>query len=104
MASESIDNVTLHLYYGEEFFETLKNGITAWSEFTDNLRNYKHNKANIDVEIPDFGTSEEILNELINLPNKYWNKLMSNREAYVELREELFSSGDNLEKAKKIRK
>lgn len=104
MRQDSFENVSLHLYYGEEFFEDLKNGVVAWSEFTENLKLYKQDKASIDIEIPDFGSSTEMLNALIRLPDKYWKKLMSNKEIYKQLREELFNSGDNLEKARNCRR
>ena len=57
-----------------------------------------------DVEIPDFGSSKEMLKALVALPEKYWIKLNSNSEKYNLLRSELFSGGDNITEARKLRK
>ncbi len=100
MITENFDNTSLHLYYGGEFFATLRGGSDAWNELITILREYRHLHANSsDVEVPDFGTSKQIYDALLKLPQKYWDKLMSDKSEYVILREELFSSGDNLKKA-----
>lgn len=103
MSKETYQNCELHLYYGGEFFESL-NAIDAWNEIKYNLKNYRIRNSKQDVEIPDFGTSPKILDGLVKLPNRLWNKLMSSQEKYVLLREELFGNGDNIEKAKLLRK
>lgn len=101
MSKENFENVDLHLYYGGEFFSCLKGGKEAWKELIDILTQYRMNNANNEVDIPDFATSEEIYNALINLPSKYWKKLLSSDAKYQLLRKELFSGGENLEKARK---
>ena len=65
-------------------------------------RNRLENSSEI-FTIPDFGTSEEMFNALLQLPNKYWTKLLSRNPKYDLLRKEMFSSGNNLEKARKIK-
>lgn len=100
MDKDSYKNCVLHLYYGEEFFNSLKKGKEAWEEFINILTQYRLQNSNESVVIPDFGTSLEIYNALLVLPDKYWNKLNSSSEKYELLREELFASGDNLNKAK----
>ena len=97
-------SVTLHLYYGSQFFESLKNGKQAWDEFISILIKYRQEHANDDITIPNFGTSEEIYKALLRLPENLWKKLMSDKEIYCLLRKELFSTGNNLEKAKLYRK
>lgn len=104
MEKEKLKNCEFHLYYGREFFLALKNGEEAWNEFVDLLAEYRNNNTSNEIDIPDFGTSEEIYNALLNLSKKYWKKLISDDPKYILLRKELFSSGDNLEKAKKNRK
>ena len=101
---ENFENCSLHLYYGDEFFLSLQNGKQAWNEFIDSLTKYRIENSNEDIEIPDFGSSEEIYQALLKLPLNYWNKLNSSQPKYVLLRKELFSSGNNLEKAKLMRK
>lgn len=97
---KGLTNVSLHLYYGSEYFDSLKNGHGVWKELVGHLAKYKLAHANADtMEIPDLGTSNEIYEALISLPQTYWNKLTSNKHDYVQLRNELFSSGDNLLKA-----
>lgn len=102
---KKITNTSLHLYYGEEYFDSLKNGHEAWVELINILKEYraKHATSN-DVEIPDFGSSKEIYDALLMLPEKYWKKLMSNKTEYIRLREELFSFGNNLIRAYENRK
>lgn len=103
MQSDDFMNCTLHLYYGSEFFHSLKNGDNAWAEFIQILTQYRVDNSNVDVDIPDFASSKEMLDCLVNLPNKYWNKLNSSLPQYVLLRKELFGAGDNIEKAKALR-
>ena len=100
MSKEHFDNCSLHLYYGGEFFNSLKNGSTAWKELTSILTEYRVENAKNEVEIPDFGSSVQIYRALVDLAPKHWNKLNSDDYQYVLLRKELFSSGDNIEKAR----
>ncbi len=104
MKNDHFDNCNLHLYYGDEFFNSLNNGRQAWNEFVSLLKEYRSRNSGSDVDIPDFGSSPEMLQALINLPTKYWNKLMSSDEKYVLLRNELFSSGNNLQLAQQKRR
>lgn len=103
MSKENYDNCSLHLYYGDEFFKTLKNGGQAWKELIDILTEYRIKNAGSEVDIPDFGTSKQVLNALVHLQEKYWKKLTSSEDKYELLRKELFSSGDNIERAKMAR-
>lgn len=103
MNKENFSNVTLHLYYGSEFFASLNNGMVVWNELISLLKEYRLDNADANVEIPDFGSSTEIYNALLHISNKHWKKLNSNLDEIVQLRSELFSNGDNLEKAMKKR-
>ena len=103
MNKEKFSNVSLHLYYGSEFFASLNNGTTAWNELISLLKEYRLDNADVNVEIPDFGTSEEIYNALLCISNKHWKKLNSNQDEIVQLRAELFSNGDNLKKVMRKR-
>ena len=100
MQKERFDNCTLHLYYGGEFFSSLKNGKQAWEELTYILTEYRMENAKTEVEIPDFGTSEQIFRALVDLAPKHWNRLNEDSPQYELLRKELFSSGDNIERAR----
>lgn len=101
--SDDYDNVEMKLYYGAEFFNTLNNGQEAWNDLILNMKKYRKEHINDEVEIPDFGSSQEIFKALLKLPNNLWEKLISNDDLYVLLRDELFSNGDNIEKAKRLR-
>ena len=101
--SDDYDNVEMKLYYGAEFFNTLNNGHEAWNDLILNMKKYRKEHINDEVEIPDFGSSQEIFKALLKLPNNLWEKLISNDDLYVLLRDELFSNGDNIEKAKRLR-
>lgn len=93
-------NTELHLYYGGEFFNSLNGGSMVWDEMLEYLtRNRLENSSDI-FTIPDFGTSEEMFNALLQLPSRYWTKLLSHNSKYDLLRKEMFSSGDNLAKAR----
>ena len=103
MEKTHYDNVDLHLFYGSQFFETLTNGNEVWSEILSHLTQLRLDNNNELVYIPDFASSEEIYNALLNLPKTYWNKLNSTLPKYEQLRLELFSNGDNLIRAKNNR-
>jgi len=103
MSHDFYPNTSLRLFYGGEFFDTLKNGKVAWNELVSILKEYRKINATQDVEIPDFGSSSEMLHALVKLPQKYWDKLNSRDEKYTLLRSELFSGGDNIQKANNLR-
>lgn len=97
-----IDDYEMHLYYGDEFFKTY--GMTnQWNELISHLERYRLENAVDVITIPDFDTSEEILDALCKLPNSLWRKLNSTNSKYVQLRMELFPTGKNIHEAKKIR-
>ena len=91
----------LYLYYGGEFFNSLNGGKAVWDEVIEYLTRNRMENSNEIFSIPDFGTSEEMYKALLRLPSKYWTKLLSRNGKYDLLRKEMFSSGENLEKARK---
>jgi hypothetical protein len=91
----------LHLYYGGEFFKSLDSDNDIWDEIIDYLTRNRLENSSEKFSIPDFWTSDVMYNALLHLPTKYWLKLLSVSSKYDLLRKEMFSSGDNLEKAKK---
>lgn len=95
-----INNV--HLFYGESFFDFLGHN-EIWSEVTDKLKFYRLNLDPEVLHIPDFGKSDVMLDALLRLPNNKWEKLISDDLIYKNLRIELFSEGENIEKATKLR-
>lgn len=103
MKKEKFENCTINLYYGREFFDSLKNGSVIWEELINILTNYRKLNASETIEIPDFGTSKRILNALVNLKESLWKKLTSDDPKYTLLRNEIFNNGDNIAKAKTIR-
>ncbi|WP_033161352.1 HpyAIV family type II restriction enzyme [[Mycoplasma] collis] len=94
------EKTKIFLFYGEEFFNLLINGKKAWEEIISYLIKLKKFINKQKIEIPDYGASDEGFNALISLPDKYWNKLISNENKYVILKKEIFSTGNNFEKAK----
>lgn len=101
MRNSCYPDTELHLFYGGEFFDTLDNGKAVWKEIISYLEQNRMDNSNEIFTIPDFGTSEEIYNALLHLSGKYWSKLLSKNSKYDLLRKEMFSSGDNLEKARR---
>lgn len=96
------DNYELYLFYEEELFNYL--GMDEyWDELTKNLLRHKREKKDEVLSIPDFDTSEEILNCMLKLSDKRWKALNSNDEKYVYLRRELFPTMKNINEARKLR-
>lgn len=102
MSNSIHEDTELHLYYGNEFFDSLNGGKEAWQEIISFLRRNRMENSTEIFTIPDFGTSQEIYEALLKLPEKYWKKLLSNDTKYELLVQEMFCTGDNLEKAKKV--
>lgn len=100
MDNTKYPDTELYLYYGGEFFNSLIGGNAVWNEMLSYLERNRMENSNEIFTIPDFGTSVEIYNALLRLSSKYWAKLLSKNPKYDLLRKELFSSGNNLEKAK----
>ena len=93
------ENIELHLYYGSEFFDSLKNGEKAWQELTNYLKRRQKETNNFEIVIPKFGSDPGVYDALLMLPQKYLDKLMSDDPRYVLIRDNLFLDGDNLKKA-----
>jgi len=104
MEKFKLENCELHLYYGGSFFQDLNNGKEVWDELINYLTQLRVENPNGIFTIPDFGSSQEMYKSLLNLPIKYWKKLESDKSEYKSLRKELFSSGSNLENARKNRR
>ena len=101
MSITSYDNTEMHLQYGGEFFASLDGGNEAWKELISHLERHRMENSTEIISIPDFGTSDEIYNALLHLSDKYWSKLLSHNLKYDLLRKEMFSTGDNLDRARK---
>jgi len=97
------NNVVLKLYYGQEFFDSLYRGDEAWEELVGHLYSYRQSQSNDVINIPDFDTSEEVYLALLEISTTRWKKLISNSELYKDLRSELFPTGHNIDKAKRVR-
>lgn len=100
IALNTDENVNISLFYGVEIFKNLFNRLDVWEELIRHLRQNKAERSNEILSVPDFDTSKEIRNTLLrikeNKPRLIQN-LLSNRPEFVELRTELFSSGQNLQ-------
>lgn len=90
-----------HIYYGEELFENLFKRIDIWDEMLEYLKRNKRERGNDILVIPDFDTSDEILEALRRLKDeepKLLKKLLSDKPKYEQLRAELFPNGINLKR------
>lgn len=70
-------------------------------ELNSHLETNKRERSQAVISIPDFDTSEEIHQALKRLKTEEKNlykKLVSDKPEYVQLRNELFPTGINLEK------
>lgn len=103
--SEMIDantdtDVEIHLYYGAELFEKLFLRLDIWEQLVEFLKQNKKERANEILSVPDFDTSGEIRTALLKIKKEnptLIKKLFSNDKKYIQLREELFHTGKNLE-------
>lgn len=93
--------IKINIYYGEELFSKLFNRLDIWMELNSHLETNKRERSQAVISIPDFDTSEEIHQALKRLKTEEKNlykKLVSDKPEYVQLRNELFPTGINLEK------
>lgn len=100
---EQISDVTIDLYYGDQFFNQLNEGLVAWKELLDHLIKIKESQKLILDNLLDFNNNEYFINEVINLPDRLWNKLLSEDILYSLLRKELFDNETILRKIKETR-
>jgi hypothetical protein len=96
------ENIEIHLFYGEDLFRYLKIE-EAWSELVSFLSRMEMEIRNELDELPDFDKGDEIYQALTKLSKKLWEKLVSNEDIYVSLRNAFFPTSFNLERAKEIR-
>lgn len=104
MRKYNFEKIDMKLFYGADFFDFLDNAHQSWEEIISHLVRYRNEQSKDVIDIPDFDTSEEVLNALIKLKETYWKKLISKTQQFELLRNELFPTKHNLEKAKMIRK
>ncbi|MCI6988592.1 MAG: restriction endonuclease [Campylobacter sp.] len=94
------DRVKIYLNYGKEIFENLFERVDIWDELISHLKEYKIKKSKEILSVPDFDESDEIKNTLMQMQeneSKLIKKLLSDKKEYVDLRNELFPSGKNLQ-------
>lgn len=100
MNNYQLNHTELNLYYGEEFFNSLDCGNSAWKEILDHLTRMRIENSDEIVYIPDFDFSDEIYEAMKEISDLRLRKLLSNDEKYVQLRTELFSTGHNINRIK----
>lgn len=100
-SAERTSSVTKNIFYGGDLFSELFERSDIWNEICSYLLRNKQERSDEILNIPDFDTSDEILYALRELkscqPNLY-RKLISPIPAYVQLRNELFPTGYNLDR------
>lgn len=105
VAQDANNNITKHILYGGELFDTVFNRPDVWNEICDHLTLNKTQRSRDTLSVPDFDTSPEILNILrqikINKP-KLIEKLFSDDDAYTQLRRELFPDDINTRRLRNI--
>lgn len=99
--AETLPNIDINIFYGGDLFSKLFKRDDVWNELCNHLKKNKSDRSNDILSIPDFDTSNEMLNALKKLKkqkNGLYNKLISNKPEYIQLRAELFPTGENLSK------
>lgn len=98
-AAETTTGIDIHILYGIELFEEVFNRVDVWEELCSYLARNKRERSEEILTVPDFDTSEEMLQALKKLKQeepKIFKKLLSNKPQYIQLRNELFPTGKNL--------
>ena len=99
--SEALQDISIHIIYGGELFTVIFRRPDVWGEICAHLSRNKSERSREILTVPDFDTSPEILTALRRLKSenaRLYNKLLSSRPEYIQLRAELFPSGFNLRK------
>ncbi|MBQ7545246.1 MAG: hypothetical protein IJT02_09940 [Synergistaceae bacterium] len=97
--AEAGTGITIHIIYDGELFTGIFARPDVWEELCSHLARNKLDRTDEVLSIPDFDTSSEILLALIRLKTEQRNlyeRLLSSRPEYVQLRAELFPTGTNL--------
>lgn len=97
--SEKIDNVRIYIKYGKELFDDIFGKVCVWNEICEHLYKNKQERTRNIIDIPDFDTSNNVKQAILLLKEKeptLYKKLMSNDPKYINLRQELFPSGNTL--------
>lgn len=97
--AETLDGIDINIFYGGDLFSDLFNRSDVWDEICQYLKRNKSERSDEILSIPEFDTSEEMLTALRRLKREksnLYNKLISNKPEYVQLRAELFPTGENL--------
>lgn len=97
--SEPQKDIKIRILYGEELFTRLFGRTDVWDEICSYLSRNKAERSDEILSIPDFDTSPEMKIAIQQLKTKertLYNKLTSNKPEYVQLRAELFPTGQNL--------
>ncbi|OCR92515.1 HpyAIV family type II restriction enzyme [Campylobacter fetus] len=92
--------ITISLHYGKEIFENLFDRIDIWDELISHLQQNKIERSKEILSVPDFDSSSEILEALLKIKRnepKLIKKLLSNKPEFIELKNELFPTGKNLD-------
>lgn len=93
--------ITKNIFYGGDLFSNLFERVDVWTEICSYLLKNKQERSDEILFIPDFDTSDEILNALRKLKReepRLYRKLISADAAYIQLRNELFPTNQNLDK------
>lgn len=98
-SAENTPSVTKNIFYGGDLFSNLFGRMDVWNEVCSYLLRNKQERSDEILNIPDFDTSNEILDALRKLKRNeptLYRKLLSSTPAYVQLRNELFPTNHNL--------
>ncbi len=102
-SSENIENVDIFILYGSTLFTEIFKNEAVWNELVGHLARVKAEQNSEMLYVPDFDSSNEILQALRRLKReepRLFNKLYSEKPEYVQLRKELFPKNVNLRKVR----
>lgn len=93
------ESLEISIFYGKELFEKFFDRMDIWDELISHLKQNKEERSKEILNVPDFDTSIEIRKALLKIKQnqpKLIEKLLSNKDEFVELRKELFPTATNL--------
>lgn len=98
-AASASPSGALNIFYGRELFSGLFAAPEVWDEIYSHLRQNKSERGMEIISIPNFDNSQEVFDALVRLKREepgLSRKLLSDKDTYVQLRKELFPTGENI--------
>ncbi|WP_027120377.1 HpyAIV family type II restriction enzyme [Mycoplasmopsis lipofaciens] len=101
----NLDQLNLKIVYSSDFLAHFDHK-SDWEQIEQHMYSFKQKDYNFLLEMPNLDTDSETLEFMINMSNSSWEKLISNDDIYLNIRNKIFdqrNENSNFFKALKIR-